>query len=159
MSVEKIKGDESEHHDGMIGIVVAKWDSFITDKLLEGALEVLKNKGYSDDQLIVVQCPGAYEIPLTAKKLIDKTDGVIALGAVIRGDTPHFDYVCEAVNNGVLQLNMETGKPVSFGVLTTDNVAQASERAGESESSGNKGAEAALALLEMLSIIRKVEKI
>lgn len=159
MSVERIKGDENEYHEGVIGIVVAKWNSFITDNLLEGALEVLKNKGYSDNEIIVVQCPGAYEIPLTAKKLLDKTDGVIALGAVIRGDTPHFDYVCEAVNNGVLRLNIDAGKPVSFGVLTTDNVAQASERAGEGDSSGNKGAEAALALLEMLSVLRKIEKI
>ncbi|MGK7369041.1 MAG: 6,7-dimethyl-8-ribityllumazine synthase [Candidatus Halalkalibacterium sp. M3_1C_030] len=159
MTVERIIGDEEENKGDVIGIVVAKWNSFITDKLLEGSLQVLQNKGYSDDQIKVVQCPGAYEIPLTAKKLLKKTDGVIALGAVIRGDTPHFDYVCEAVNNGVLQLNMETGKPVSFGVLTTDNVKQASERAGENESSGNKGAEAALALLEMLSVIRKIEKI
>ncbi len=158
MAIKRIKGTDTENKF-KIGIVVAKWNSFITDKLLEGSLEVLKNKGYKDEQILVVQCPGAYEIPLTSKKLIEKVDGVIALGAVIRGDTPHFDYVCEAVNNGVLQLNMETGKPVSFGVLTTDNVQQATERAGENDNSGNKGAEAALALLEMLSVINKVEKI
>lgn len=158
MAIKRIKGSDSENNF-KIGIVVAKWNSFITDKLLEGSLEVLRNKGYRDEQILVVQCPGAYEIPLTSKKLIEKVDGVIALGAVIRGDTPHFDYVCEAVNNGVLQLNMETGKPVSFGVLTTDNVQQATERAGEKDDSGNKGAEAALALLEMLSVIKKVEKI
>lgn len=158
MAIKRIKGSDTENNF-KIGIVVAKWNSFITDKLLEGSLEVLKNKGYEDEQILVVQCPGAYEIPLTSKKLIEKVDGIIALGAVIRGDTPHFDYVCEAVNNGVLQLNMETGKPVSFGVLTTDNVQQATERAGENDNSGNKGAEAALALLEMLSVINKVEKI
>lgn len=158
MTIERIKGEESGSNF-RVGIVVAKWNSFITDKLLEGSLEVLRNKGYKDKQIIVVQCPGAYEIPLTAKKLIEKVDGVIALGAVIRGDTPHFDYVCEAVNNGVLQLNMDTGKPISFGVLTTDNVQQANERAGVKESSGNKGAEAALALLEMLSVISKIEKL
>lgn len=158
MAIKRIKGSDTDN-SFKIGIVVAKWNSFITDKLLEGSLEVLRNKGYTDEQILVVQCPGAYEIPLTSKKLIEKVDGVIALGAVIRGDTPHFDYVCEAVNNGVLQLNMETGKPVSFGVLTTDNVQQATERAGENDDSGNKGAEAALALLEMLSVINKVEKI
>jgi 6,7-dimethyl-8-ribityllumazine synthase len=158
MTIERIKG-EVNGSDFRIGIVVAKWNSFITDKLLDGALQVLENKGYEDEQVLVVQCPGAYEIPLTAKKLIEKVDGIIALGAVIKGDTPHFDYVCEAANNGVLQLNMSTGKPVSFGVLTTDNVQQANERAGEEESSGNKGAEAALALLEMLSVISKIEKI
>lgn len=158
MTIEKIKG-EVNGSDYRIGIVVAKWNSFITDKLLNGSLEVLKNKGYKEEQVIVVRCPGAYEIPLTAKKLIEKVDGIIALGAVIRGDTPHFDYVCEAVNNGVLQLNMDTGKPVSFGVLTTDNMQQATQRAGGEESSGNKGAEAALALLEMLSVISKIGKI
>lgn len=158
MGIKKIKADKNaDNHT--IGIVVAKWNSFITDKLLEGSLDALKNQGYADEQIIVVQCPGAYEIPLTAKKMLEKVDGVIALGAVIRGDTPHFDYVCEAVNNGVLQLNMESGKPVSFGVLTTDNVQQAAERAGEDESSGNKGAEAALALLEMLSVVNKIEKL
>lgn len=158
MAIKRIKG-ETANQNYTIGIVVAKWNSFITDKLLDGSLEVLKKQGYRDEQIIVVHCPGAYEIPLTAKKLLQKVDGVVALGAVIRGETPHFEYVCEAVNNGILQLNMETGKPVSFGVLTTDNVQQASERAGDSEGSGNKGAEAALALLEMLSMISKIEKI
>lgn len=157
MTIQLIKGTTTEN-SYTIGMVVAKWNSFITDKLLEGALEVLRNKGFKDEQLVVAYCPGAYEIPLTAKKLLPKVDGVIALGAVIRGDTPHFEYVCEAVNNGVLELNMESGKPVSFGVLTTDNVQQARERAGDNDS-GNKGAEAALALLEMLSVIQKIEKI
>lgn len=158
MAIESIKGTTTDN-TYTIGVVVAKWNSFITDKLLEGSLNVLRNKGFADEQIKVVYCPGAYEIPLTAKKLIEKVDGVIALGAVIRGDTPHFDYVCEAVNNGVLELNMESGKPVSFGVLTTDNISQAQERAGEGDSSGNKGAEAALALLEMLSVINKIGKI
>lgn len=158
MAIESIKGTTTDN-TYTIGVVVAKWNSFITDKLLEGSLNVLRNKGFADEQIKVVYCPGAYEIPLTAKKLIAKVDGVIALGAVIRGDTPHFDYVCEAVNNGVLELNMESGKPVSFGVLTTDNISQAQERAGEGDSSGNKGAEAALALLEMLSVINKIGKI
>lgn len=158
MDAESIKGSDSENSYS-IGIVVARWNSFITDKLLEGALDLLKNKGYSEDQLIVAYCPGAYEIPLTAQKILPKVDGVVALGAVIRGDTPHFEYVCDAVNRGVMELNLKTGKPVSFGVLTTDNVQQAQERAGEDGSSGNKGAEAALALLEMLSVITKIEKL
>lgn len=158
MAINSLEGrtDETNH---TVGIVVAKWNSFITDKLLRGSLDVLKNKGFQDNQIKVVHCPGAYEIPLTAQKLLEKVDGVIALGAVIQGDTPHFDYVCDAVNRGVLELNMKTGKPVSFGVLTTDNVQQAQERAGGDSSSGNKGAEAALALLEMISVINKIEKL
>lgn len=158
MAIEKLKGSTDENTYSL-GIVVARWNSFITDRLLQGALEVLRNKGFDDEQLTVVYCPGAYEIPLTVQKLLSKVDGVIALGAVIRGDTPHFDYVCDAVNRGVLDLNMNSGKPVSFGVLTTDNVEQAQERAGGSESSGNKGAEAALAVLEMLSVISKIGKL
>jgi len=158
MAIEKIKGSDSES-SFTIGIVVARWNSFITEKLLEGALDLLKSKGFTDDQLKVVYCPGAYEIPLTSQKLLTKVDGVVALGAVIRGDTPHFDYVCDAVNYGVTELNIRTGKPVSFGVLTTDDVQQARERAGEGDGSGNKGAEAALALLEMLSVINKIGKL
>lgn len=158
MNAVTIKGSDTEPSN-KIGIAVASWNSFITDKLLEGALDVLRSKGFRDEQLTVAYCPGAYEIPLTAQKLLAKVDGVIALGAVIRGDTPHFDYVCDAVNRGVMELNLKTGKPVAFGVLTTDNVKQARERAGEGESSGNKGAEAALALLEMLSVIGKIDKL
>lgn len=158
MAVAKIKGS-TENNEYTLGIVVARWNSFITDRLLDGALKVLKNKGFDDEQLTVVYCPGAYEIPLTTQKILPKVDGVIALGAVIRGDTPHFDYVCDAVNRGVLELNLKTGKPVSFGVLTTDNVNQAQERAGGNDDSGNKGAEAALALLEMLSVISKIGKL
>lgn len=158
MAIKSIEGATDET-DYTIGIVVAKWNSFITDKLLEGSLDVLKNKGFQDEQIKVVRCPGAYEIPLTAQKLLGKVDGVVALGAVIQGDTPHFDYVCDAVNRGVSELNLKTGKPVSFGVLTTDNVEQAQERTGSDSSSGNKGAEAALALLEMISVINKIEKL
>jgi 6,7-dimethyl-8-ribityllumazine synthase len=160
MEVQSIKGSESDFTDSYdIGIVVARWNSFITDSLLEGALDVLKGKGISEEKIKVIHCPGAYEIPLSCQKLLAKVDGVVALGAVIRGDTPHFDYVCDGVNRGVMDLNLRTGKPVSFGVLTTDNVKQARERAGEGDASGNKGAEAALALLEMLSVISKIDKL
>lgn len=142
-----------------IGIAVAKWNSFITDELLEGALNTLKSKGFSDEQILIARCPGAYELPFTARKLLDHTDGVITLGAVIQGDTPHFDYVCDAVNRGVTDLNLKGNKPVVFGVLTTDNVAQAQERAGLKGDKGNKGAEAALALIEMVSLTEKFEKL
>lgn len=158
MSLNVIKG---KHNDlsCRVGIVVARWNSFITEKLLDGALDTLKSKGMEEKDIIVVHCPGSYEIPLAVKRLLPKVDGVIALGAVIRGETPHFDFVCEAVNRGINELNLEFDKPVAFGVLTTDNVEQAAERADADTKKGNKGAESALALLEMISILRQIEKI
>lgn len=158
MDVEIIKGS-TDYNNCKIGIVVASWNSFITDKLLEGALDVLKSKGFDASQLVVARCPGAYEIPFTSRMLLPKVDGVITLGAVIRGETPHFDYVCETANNGVLQLNMEHEKPVVFGVLTTDTVQQAQERSDKNSDYGNKGAEAALALIEMISMREKLGKL
>lgn len=158
MPVKTIEADLPEHSFD-VGIVAARWNSFVTDKMLAGALDLLKGKGIREERIAVVRCPGAYEIPLTVQKLLEKVDGVIALGAVIRGDTPHFDYVCQAVNRGVSELNLSSGKPISFGVLTTDTVEQAEERADASSSKGNKGAEAALALLEMISITQQIENL
>lgn len=146
----------TKNHSFKVGIVVAKWNSFITDELLEGALSVLKSKGISDDEVIIARCPGAYEIPFTTLQLLPKVDGVITLGAVIRGDTPHFDYVCDAVNRGVTDLNMAGNKPVVFGVLTTDTVQQARERSKLEGDGANKGAEASLALIEMLSLTEQI---
>ena len=139
-----------------IGIVVARWNSMITEKLLEGAMAALKGNGVNEDDIVVVRCPGAFELPLTGKLLMEqeKLDGVIAIGVVIRGGTPHFEYVCDAVTSGILQLNMEYSTPVAFGVLTTDDVKQALDRSGDD---GNKGAEAALALLEMVSLSRQLQ--
>ena len=153
-----IKGDSGQA-DCKVGIAVAKWNSFITDELLEGALEALRGKGIREENIIVAYCPGAYEIPFTAQKLLARTDGVVTLGAVIRGDTPHFHYVCDAVNRGVTDLNTRGNKPVVFGVLTTENVQQARERAGLAGDMGNKGAEAALALLEMVSLGRQLTQL
>ncbi|WP_103665679.1 6,7-dimethyl-8-ribityllumazine synthase [Gracilimonas amylolytica] len=138
-----------------IGIVVSRWNSMITDKMLDGALKALKSNGIQDDDITVVRCPGSYEIPLAVQKLIQnrEVDGVIALGVVIRGGTPHFEYVCDAVNRGITDLILKHNKPIAFGVLTTDDVKQALERAGEK---GNKGGEAALALLEMISVEQKL---
>lgn len=123
----------------------------ITDKMLDGALKALRSNGIQEDDITVVRCPGSYEIPLTVQQLIQnrEVDGVIALGVVIRGGTPHFEYVCDAVNRGITDLILKHNKPIAFGVLTTDDVKQALERAGEK---GNKGGEAALALLEMISV-------
>ena len=139
-----------------VGIVVARWNSMITEKLLQGAVAALKGNGVSEGDITVVRCPGAFELPLAGKMLLEHNDldGVIAIGVVIRGGTPHFEYVCDAVTNGVLSLNMDYGVPVAFGVLTTDDVSQALERSGDE---GNKGGEAALALLEMISLSREMK--
>jgi len=159
MSYRILKGN-TDHSGSTVGIVVAKWNSFITDELLSGALEVLSQKGIRDEQVVIGYCPGAYEIPFTAKQLLPGVDGVIALGAVIRGDTPHFHYVCDAANKGVVDLNIQGNKPVVLGVLTTDNIQQAQERAGLVEGGkGNKGAEAALALLEMIDLNRQISQL
>lgn len=153
-----MKGDKGDTHFN-IGIVVAKWNSFITDELLKGALDALKSTGFKDEQITVVHCPGAYEIPFAAKQLLHKVDGIVTLGAVIRGETPHFDFVCDAVNRGVMNLNMGGNKPVVFGVLTTDDVPQAQKRSGLEGSGGNKGAEASLALIEMLSLNKQLSQL
>ncbi|MCP9292015.1 MULTISPECIES: 6,7-dimethyl-8-ribityllumazine synthase [Gracilimonas] len=154
MAAELIEGDTNPGKV-KIGIVVSKWNSMITDKMLDGALKALKGNGIEEADITVVKCPGSYEIPLTVQKVLENRDvaGVIALGVVIRGGTPHFDYVCDAVNRGITDLILKHNKPVAFGVLTTDDVKQAMERAGEK---GNKGGEAALALLEMISMEQKL---
>lgn len=134
-------------------IVVARFNHFITDRLLEGCLDSLKRHEVKDEEISIVRVPGAFEIPLAAKKLAKKedVDAVICLGAVIRGDTPHFDYVCAEVSKGVAHVGLESEKPVIFGVVTTDNVDQAVQRAGVK--SGNKGAEAAISAIEMANLI------
>jgi 6,7-dimethyl-8-ribityllumazine synthase len=154
MAVEFIEGDTNPGNV-KVGIVVSRWNSMITDKMLDGALKALKGNGVSEEHITVVKCPGSYEIPLAVQKVFEyrEVDGVIALGVVIRGGTPHFEYVCDAVNRGITDLILKHNKPVAFGVLTTDDVKQALERAGEK---GNKGGEAALALLEMISLEQRL---
>lgn len=158
MDVVELKGSFDESFESFkIGIVISRWNSFVTNQLYKGALQALEQHGIGDDQVVAAYCPGSYEIPLTAEKLVEKEaiDGVIALGAVIRGETSHFDYICSTVNEGIAVLNRKYGKPVTFGVLTTETVQQALERAGIK--AGNKGGEAALALLEMLSLVDKIK--
>ncbi len=135
-----------------VGIAASRWNSAITDEMLQGAIAALKNKGVKEENILTVRCPGSYEIPLVCQQLLEDAgvEGVVAIGAVIRGETPHFDYVCDAVNRGVAELNLKFSKPVTFGVLTTDSVEQAVERSRQDK--GNKGAEAALALCEMIGI-------
>lgn len=139
-----------------VAVVAARWNSFVTDEMLKAAVQALQSRGIKNENIISMRCPGSFEIPLTCKWCLEhlEVDGVVAIGAVIRGGTPHFDYVCDGVTKGIADLNLSSGKPVSFGVLTTDTVEQARERA--SEEKGNKGAEAALALCEMLAIEQSI---
>jgi len=138
------------------GIVAARFNDFITGRLLEGALDGLQRHGAADGDIEVLKVPGAYEIPLAAKMLAQskKYNAVICLGAVIRGATPHFEYVSAEVSKGAAAVSMETGVPVIFGVLTTDTIEQAIERAGTK--SGNKGWDAALSAIEMANVMRQL---
>jgi 6,7-dimethyl-8-ribityllumazine synthase len=137
-----------------IGIVVGRFNEFITSKLLGGALDALKRHGVAEEDVEVAWVPGAFEIPLIVKKMAEsgKYDAVIALGTVIRGATPHFDYVCNEAAKGVASIGLATGVPSIFGVLTTDTIEQAIERAGTK--AGNKGWEAATAAIEMANLTR-----
>jgi len=139
------------------GIAVARFNSFIVDRLLDGALDALRKHGVQDRDISIVKVPGAYELPLAVKKMADAEnfDAVIALGAVIRGGTPHFEYVAGECVKGLSQVSLNSGLPVAFGVLTVDTIEQAIERAGTK--AGNKGAEAALTAIEMLSLSRQLE--
>lgn len=139
----------------LIGIVTAKFNREITLELEKGAVEALKKSGLKEEQIWAVRVPGAVEIPLAAKALLDQgCDGVVTIGAVIRGDTAHFDYVCQSVERGVTHLMLEYGKPIGFGVLTTETEEQAWDRTNGSH--GNKGAEAADVVLEMLALLSDI---
>ncbi|MCD6561505.1 MAG: 6,7-dimethyl-8-ribityllumazine synthase [Deltaproteobacteria bacterium] len=137
-------------------IIVSRFNDFISSRLVDGAMDSLIRHGASDAQIAVVKVPGAFEIPFVAKKLATsgRYDAVICLGAVIRGATPHFDYVAAEVSKGIASVALECQIPVTFGVLTTDNIEQAIERAGSK--SGNKGYEAAIAAIEMVSLFKKL---
>ncbi|MDC7279834.1 MULTISPECIES: 6,7-dimethyl-8-ribityllumazine synthase [Pseudobutyrivibrio] len=140
-----------------VGIVVARFNEFITSKLLGGAIDGLKRENVKEEDIDVAWVPGAFEIPLIAKKMAEskKYDAVICLGAVIRGATSHYDYVCSEVSKGVAQVSMSAGIPVMFGVLTTDTIEQAVERAGTK--AGNKGFECAQGAIEMVNLIREMK--
>ena len=139
-------------------LVVSRFNEFISGKLLEGAQDSLLRHEVTEDNIDIVWVPGAYEIPLIAKKLAltKKYDAVICLGAVIRGNTPHFDYIASEVAKGIAQVNLETGIPITFGVLTTDNIEQAVERAGTK--GGNKGFDAATNAIEMVNLISNLQE-
>ncbi|PID72383.1 MAG: 6,7-dimethyl-8-ribityllumazine synthase [Desulfobulbus propionicus] len=139
-----------------IGIIVARFNSFICEKLLEGAIDSLIRSGVNTDDIDVARVPGAFEIPLAAQKMArsSKYDAVICIGAVIRGATPHFDYVAGEVAKGTAQVMLDTGVPILFGVLTTETIEQAIERAGTK--AGNKGSDVAVAALEMINLLETV---
>jgi 6,7-dimethyl-8-ribityllumazine synthase len=140
-----------------LGIAQSRFNSFIGDKLTEGALDVIKRHGGDPDKVTVAYAPGSFELPLLVKKMASskKFDAVIGLGVVIRGGTPHFDYIAAEVTKGIAHTMMDSGIPCTFGVLTVDSIEQAIERAGTKM--GNKGAEATLAAIEMVSLLRALE--
>jgi 6,7-dimethyl-8-ribityllumazine synthase len=142
--------------EGRFALVVGRWNSFVVERLLDGALDSLRRHGVGDSQLTIVRVPGAFEIPLACKRLAEKGewDAIIALGAVIRGGTPHFEHVAAECTKGIAQVTMQYGIPVAFGVLTVDSIEQAVERAGTK--AGNKGEEAALSALEMVSLLGRL---
>jgi 6,7-dimethyl-8-ribityllumazine synthase len=138
------------------GIVASRFNEFITSKLLDGAIDALLRHGAKDEDIEVIRVPGSFEIPLVAKKLALKGayNAIICLGAIIRGSTPHFEYIAAEVSKGVASASMETGVPIAFGVITSDTIEQAVERAGTK--SGNKGWDAAITAIEMAQLLKKL---
>jgi len=138
------------------GVIVSRFNDFISSKLVEGALDALKRHGAKDEMISLIKVPGSFEIPVTARKMADsgQFDAIICLGAVIRGATPHFDYVAAEVSKGIAAVGLESRIPVTFGVLTTDSLEQAIERAGSK--SGNKGWDAAMAAMEMANLFKEL---
>jgi 6,7-dimethyl-8-ribityllumazine synthase len=138
------------------GIVVSRWNNFVVSKLLDGALDALKRNNADEDKITIAYCPGAFEIPLVVQKMAQskKYDAIIALGAVIRGSTPHFDYISNEVSKGVAHVSLETGVPCIFGILTTDTIEQAIERSGSK--AGNKGFDSATSAIEMVSLFNSI---
>ena len=143
--------------DLRFGVVITRFNDFVVEPLLRGALDALKRHGAADKQIEIVRVPGAFDIPIVARKLAlsRRYEALIALGAVIRGQTPHFDYVAGECAGGIARIALESGVPIAFGVLTTDTVEQAVDRAGGK--AGNKGADAALVAMEMANLLRRLE--
>lgn len=139
------------------GIVVSRWNAFITEKMLEGALDALIRHGASEEQIEVARVPGTWEIPVAAQKMANsrRYDAVISIGCLIRGSTPHFEYLAAEVTKGIGQISLQTGLPLTYGIITVENIDQAIERAGTK--AGNKGAEAAIAAIEMANLMRQME--
>jgi 6,7-dimethyl-8-ribityllumazine synthase len=158
MSSIRIIEGELKISSAKFAIVMSRFNSFIVDKLMDGAIKTLVKHGAVESDITVVKVPGAFELPMMARQLVSTGhfDAVIALGAVIRGGTPHFEYVAGECARGLGQLNLTSGIPVAFGVLTVDTIEQAVERTDDTRV-GNKGSEAALTAIEMVSVLRKLE--
>lgn len=153
--MKTIEGDFSAV-TAKFGIVVARFNGFVVEELVSGAIDALRRHGVNEANITIIRVPGAYEMPVATKKVIEsgEYDAIIALGAVIRGGTPHFDYVAGECASGLSRIALETGVPVANGVLTTDSIEQAIERSGTK--AGNKGADAAMTALEMVSLLRSL---
>lgn len=156
MAVRRIEGMLHLASEGRYAILVGRFNSFVVEHLLEGAIDTLKRHGVSEDNITVIHAPGAWELPVVAKKLAasDRFDAIIALGAVIRGSTPHFDFVAGECVKGLGVVSLDSGLPVINGVLTTDSIEQAIERSGTK--AGNKGGEAALTAIEMVNLLKAI---
>lgn len=156
MSIKTIEGTLNVQN-ARFCLVVARFNSFVVESLLAGAVDTLKRHGAAETDLTIVRVPGAFELPLALEKIAAKGeyDAIVALGAVIRGGTPHFEYVASECVKGMAQVNLKHGMPVAFGVLTVDTIEQAIERAGTK--AGNKGAEAALSAIEMVNLLRQID--
>ncbi len=142
--------------DLRIGIVVSRFNEFITEQLALGALQTLEKHGCPQSNISLVKVPGAWELAIAARTLASKCDAVVALGAVVRGDTPHFEFVCAGANDGLNRVSLDTGVPIAFGLLTTNDMQQAMDRAGGK--SGNKGAEAAEVAIELANLLRQLRE-
>lgn len=151
-----IEGNIVASENFKIGIVASRFNDFVVGRLIDGALDGLKRHNVKDLNITLAKVPGAFEIPVAAKKMAEskKFDAIICLGAVIRGATSHYDYVCNEVSKGIAQVSLESGVPVLFGVLTTENIEQAVERSGSK--AGNKGTECALAAIEMIQLLKQL---
>jgi len=157
--MDRIKSIEGQFSapEAKFALIVGRFNSFVVESLVDGAVDALRRHGVEEANLTIIRAPGAYELPLVAKKVAAKRsyDAIIALGAVIRGGTPHFEYVAGECTKGLAQVSLDSGLPVAFGVLTVDSIEQAIERAGTK--AGNKGAEAALSALEMVSLLKALD--
>ncbi len=154
MSIHTIEGQLHQGNEGRYAILVGRFNSFVVEALLDGALDTLKRHGVDDSQVTIIRAPGAWELPVVAKKLAasGKYDAIIALGAVIRGGTPHFEFVAGECAKGLGVVSLDSGLPVIFGVLTTDSIEQSIERSGTK--AGNKGADAAITAIEMVNLLK-----
>ena len=156
MNIQLLEGKVVAPEGMRVGIVASRFNSFIVEKLLEGAVDGLVRHGVEEKNITACWVPGAFEIPLTAQKMAQsgKYDAVICVGAVIRGSTSHYDYVCNEVSKGIAAVGLQTGKPVLFGVVTTENIEQAIERSGSK--AGNKGYDCALSAIEMVNLMGQI---